>query len=171
MKNQYEYTINSTEDISRALADAESNGYDLTHYNSAFYLRGTASESISVDDSLANLHVVAYGPAPVWVSGEGDTTVIAEESAVVYAIERGVVDAYESSTVYAYGRSTVVVQMGRPCMWHPTTWTWRPGATPRCTSPPQAWTDLKPEYVWKATPESSEASTCPGTLPTNRRIQ
>jgi hypothetical protein len=112
VKNQYEYTINSTEDISRALADAESNGYDLTHYNSAFYLRGTASESISVDDSLANLHVVAYGPAPVWVSGEGDTTVIAEESAVVYAIERGVVDAYGSSTVYAYGRSTVVVQMG-----------------------------------------------------------
>lgn len=112
MKNQYEYTINSTEDISRALADAESNGYDLTHYNSAFYLRGTSGNPISVDDSLANLHVVAYGPAPVWVSGEGDTTVIAEESAVVYAIERGVVDAYGSSTVYAYDRSTVGVQMG-----------------------------------------------------------
>nr|DAO76152.1 MAG TPA: hypothetical protein [Caudoviricetes sp.] len=112
MKNQYEYTINSTEDISRALADAESNGYDLTHYNSAFYLRGTASEPISVDDSLANLHVVAYGPAPVWVSGEGDTTVIAEESAVVYAIAGGIVDAYDSSTVYAYNRAQVVVQMG-----------------------------------------------------------
>ena len=111
MKNQYEYTINSTEDISRALADAESNGYDLTHYNSAFYLRGTAGESISVDDSLANLHVVTYGPAPVWVSGEGETTVIAEESAVVYATEGGVVDAYDSATVYAYDRSEVVVQM------------------------------------------------------------
>lgn len=111
MKNQYEYTINSTEDIPRALADAESNGYDLTHYNSAFYLRGTAGEPISVDESLANLHVVAYGPAPVWVSGEGDTTVIAEESAVVYAIERGVVDAYDSSTVYAYDRAQVIVQM------------------------------------------------------------
>lgn len=111
MKNQYEYTINSTEDISRALADAESNGYDLTHYNSAFYLRGTAGEPISVGDSLANLHVTAYGPAPVWVSGKGDTTVIAEKSAVVYAIERGVVDAYDSSTVYAYNRTQVALQM------------------------------------------------------------
>lgn len=111
MKNQYEYTINSTEDISRALAEAEREGYALNHYNSAFYLRGTAGEPISVDDSLANLHVVAYGPAPVWVSGEGDTTVIAEESAVVYAAEGGVVDAYDSATVYAYDRSEVVVQM------------------------------------------------------------
>lgn len=111
MKNQYEYTINSTEDISRALADAESNGYDLTHYNSAFYLRGTAGEPISVGDSLANLYVTAYGPAPVWVSGKGDTTVIAEESAVVYATEGGIVDAYDSSTVYAYDRSTVAVNM------------------------------------------------------------
>lgn len=111
MKNQYEYTINSTEDISRALADAENNGYDLTHYNSAFYLRGTAGEPISVGDSLANLFVTAYGPAPVWVSGEGETTVIAEESAVVYATEGGVVDAYGSATVYAYDRAEVVVQM------------------------------------------------------------
>lgn len=111
MKNQYEYTINSTEDISRALADAESNGYDLTHYNSAFYLRGTAGESISVDDSLANLYVVAYGPAPVWVSGDGETTVLAEESAVVYATGGGVVDAYDSATVYAYDRAGVAVQM------------------------------------------------------------
>jgi hypothetical protein len=111
MKNQYEYTINSTEDIRRALNGAEREGYELTHYNSAFYLRGTAGESISVDDSLANLHVVAYGPAPVWVSGEGDTTVIAEESAVIYAIEGGIVDAYDSATVYAYDRAQVVVQM------------------------------------------------------------
>ncbi len=111
MKNQYEYTINSTEDISRALAEAERKGYELTHYNSAFYLRGTAGKSISVDDSLANLHVVAYGPAPVWVSGRGDTTVIAEKSSVVYAIEEGVVDAYDSATVYAYDRAEVVVQM------------------------------------------------------------
>ena len=111
MKNQYEYTINSTEDISRALADAESNGYDLTHYNSAFYLRGTAGEPISVGDSLANLHVTAYGPAPVWVSGKGETTVIAEEAAAVYATEGSVVDAYDSATVYAYDSAEVVVQM------------------------------------------------------------
>lgn len=111
MKNQYEYTINSTEDISRALADAESNGYDLTHYNSAFYLRGTAGKPILVGDSLANLYAVAYGPAPVWVSGEGETTVLAKESAVVYATEGGVVDAYDSATVYAYDRAEVVVQM------------------------------------------------------------
>lgn len=112
MKNQYEYTINSTEDIRKALDEAESEGYDLTHYNSAFYLRGVAGEPISVDDSLATLYVVAYGPAPVWVSGEGETTVIAEESAVVYAVEGGVVDAYDSSIVYAYDHSEVVVQMG-----------------------------------------------------------
>lgn len=111
MKNQYEYTINSTEDIPRAMAEAEREGYDLTYYNSAFYLRGTAGEPISVDDSLANLHVTAYGPAPVWVSGKGDTTVIAEESAVVYATEGSVVDAYDSATVYAYDRAEVVVQM------------------------------------------------------------
>ncbi len=111
MKNQYEYTINSTEDIRRALDEAEREGYDLNHYNSAFYLRGTVGEPISVDDSLANLYVVAYGPSPVWVSGEGGTTVIAEGSAVVYATEGGAVDAYDSSTVYAYDHSDVVVQM------------------------------------------------------------
>lgn len=111
MKNQYEYTINSTEDIRRALDEAEREGYELTYYNSAFYLRGTAGEPISVDGSLANLHVTAYGPASVWVSGEGETTVIAEESAVVYAIAGGIVDAYDSATVYAYDRSEVVVQM------------------------------------------------------------
>ena len=111
MKNQYEYTINSTEDIRKALDEAEREGYDLNHYNSAFYLRGTAGEPISVDDSLANLHVVACGPASVWVSGEGETTVIAEGEAVVHASEGGVVDAYDSSTVYAYDHSDVVVQM------------------------------------------------------------
>lgn len=111
MKNQYEYTINSTEDIRKALDEAERKGYDLTHYNSAFYLRGTSGNPISVDDSLANLYVVAYGPAPVWVSGEGETTVIAEESSVIYATAGGVVDAYDSATVYAYDRSDVVVQM------------------------------------------------------------
>lgn len=107
MKNQYEYTINSTEDISRALADAERSGYDLTFYNSVFHLRGEAGTPISVDDSLADLYVVAYGPAPVWVSGEGEVTVRAEENAVVYATEGSLVDAYDSATVYAYDRSQV----------------------------------------------------------------
>lgn len=111
MKNQYEYTINSTEDIRKALDEAERKGYYLTRYNSAFYLRGTAGGAISVDDSLANLHVVAYGPASVWVSGEGETEVIAEESSVIYATEGCAVDAYDSSTVYAYDRSDVTVQM------------------------------------------------------------
>ena len=111
MKNQYEYTINSTDDIRRALDEAEREGYGLNYYNSAFYLRGAAGEAISVDESLANLHVVAYGPAPVWVSGEGETTVIAEESAVVYATEGSLVDAYDSTTVYAYDSATVAVNM------------------------------------------------------------
>lgn len=111
MKNQYEYTINSTDDIRKALDEADREGYDLTHYNSAFYLRGTAGESISVDDSLAHLHVVAYGPAPVWVSGEGEVTVRAEGGVAVYATEGSVVDAYDSATVYAYDRSRVDVSM------------------------------------------------------------
>ena len=111
MKSQYEYTINSTDDIRKALDRAEREGYGLTHYNSAFYLRGTAGEPISVDDSLGNLYVVAYGPAPVRVSGEGETTLIAEGAAVVYATEGSSVDAYDSATVYAYDRSEVVVQM------------------------------------------------------------
>ena len=111
MKDQYEYTINSTDDISRALAEAEREGYDLTFYNSSFYLRGKAGESISVDDSLANLHVVTYGPAPVWVSGEGAVTVTAEGDATVYATGGSLVDAYDSATVYAYDRSEVDVSM------------------------------------------------------------
>lgn len=111
MKNQYEYTINSTEDIRKALDEAEREGYALGHYNSVFYLRGTAGGTISVDDSLANLHVVACGPASVWVSGEGETEVIAEESSVIYATEGSVVDAYDSATVYAYDRASVDVNM------------------------------------------------------------
>lgn len=111
MKNQYEYTINSTEDISRALAEADREGYGLTFYNSAFYLRGTAGNAISIDDSLANLYVVAYGPAPVWVFGEGEVTVRAEENAVVYATEGSLVDAYDSATVYAYDRAQVDVSV------------------------------------------------------------
>lgn len=109
MKNQYEYTINSTGDIRRALDEAEREGYYLTYYNSSFYLRGTAGESISVDDSLANLHVTAYGPASAWVTGEGEVTVRAEGDAVVYATEGSLVDAYDSATVYAYDRSQVDV--------------------------------------------------------------
>ena len=111
MKNQYEYTINSTEDIRKALDEAEREGYRLTFYNSAFYLKGAAGESISVDDSLANLYVVAYGPAPVWVSGEGEVTVRAEKNAVVYATGGSSADAYDSATVYAYDRSQVDVSM------------------------------------------------------------
>ena len=111
MKNQYEYTIDSTDDIRKALADAERNGYYLSFYNSAFYLRGTAGQPISVDDSLANLYVVTYGPAPVWVSGEGEVTVRAEGNAVVYATEGRLVDAYDSATVYAYDRAQVDVSV------------------------------------------------------------
>lgn len=109
MKNQYEYTINSTEDIRKALNEAERKGYDLSYSNSAFYLRGTAGRPLSVDDSLADLYVVAYGPAPVWVSGEGKVTVIAEETSTVYATEGSLVDAYDSATVYAYDHSEVDV--------------------------------------------------------------
>jgi hypothetical protein len=111
MKNQYEYTINSTDDIRRALAEADRANIYLTHYNSAFHLRGADGDTISVDDSLADLYVVAHGPAVVWASGEGRTTVIAEESSAVYAAGGSVVDAYDSATVYAYDRSDVNVSM------------------------------------------------------------
>lgn len=112
MKNQYEYTINSTDDIREALDEADREDYYLTSYNSAFNLRGAPGESIAVDDSLSDLYVVAHGPAPVWVSGEGKTTVIAEGSSVVYATKGSVVDAYDSATVYAYDRASVDVSMG-----------------------------------------------------------
>ena len=108
MKNQYEYTINSTEDISKALAEAERAGYRLTFYNSTFHLRGEAGHRIAVDDSLADLYVKAHGPSPVEVSGEGKVIVHAEDEAVVYAQEGSVVDAYASATVYAYDLASVV---------------------------------------------------------------
>lgn len=111
MKNQYEYTINSTDDIRRALDEADREKIYLTHLNSAFHLKGAEGETISVDDSLEDLYVVAHGPAVVWASGEGRTTVIAEESSVVYATEGSVVDAYSSATVYAYDYSDVNVSM------------------------------------------------------------
>lgn len=112
MKNQYEYTINSTDDIRRALEEAEREGYELTYYTASFYLVGVAGEVISVDDSLADLYVVTRGPAPVRVSGEGKTTLIAEGSAVVYATEGSLVDSYDSATVYAYDHSEVDVSTG-----------------------------------------------------------
>ena len=111
MVNEHCFKINSTEDIRKALDEAEREGHDLTVSNSIFLILGERGRSISVDDSLANLHVVALGPSPVWVSGGGENTVIAEGSAVVYATEASVVDAYDSATVYAYDRSDVVVQM------------------------------------------------------------
>lgn len=109
MKNQYEYTINSTDDIRRALEEAEREGYELTHSTARFDLRGTADSSISVDSPLKDLYVVAHGPAPVYVLD--DVTVIAEDSAVVYAMEDSLVDAYDSAIVYAYDRSGVDVSM------------------------------------------------------------
>lgn len=62
MKNQYEYTINSTEDISRALAEAGRKGYRLSHSNSAFYLRGTAGSEAQV--RLENAAQIIRGVAP-----------------------------------------------------------------------------------------------------------
>lgn len=111
MKNQYEYTINSTEDIRKALEEADREDFYLTYHNSAFHLRGVAGESIAVDDSLADLHVVAHGPATVWVSGEGRTAVVAEGYSVVHATEGSSVDAYDFATVYAYDRASVDVSM------------------------------------------------------------
>ena len=108
--NQYCYTLDSTEDSSRALSAARRGGYELTFSNSVFSIYGEAGSSISVDDSLAGLHVVALGPAPVWVSG-AEAHVRAEGSATVYATEGSYVDAYDSATVYAYDRAMVTVDM------------------------------------------------------------
>ena len=52
---------------------------------------------------------MVYGPAPVWVSGEGEATVRAEGNAVIYATEGSLVDAYDAATVYAYDRAQVDV--------------------------------------------------------------
>lgn len=107
MKNQYEYTINPTEDISKALAEAERAGYRLTLYNSTFHLRGEAGHSIAVDDSLADLYVKAHGPSPVEVSGEGKVIVHAGDEAVVYAQEASVYVSSDWVDVNAYGNSRV----------------------------------------------------------------
>lgn len=93
------------------MAAAERGGYSLNFYNSIFLILGEAGRSISVDDSLRDLHVIARGPASVLVSGEGEVTVRAEKNAVVYAMAGSLVDAYDSATVYAYDRAQVAVSM------------------------------------------------------------
>ena len=107
MKDQYEYTINSTYDISRALGEAERLGYDLTSYTARFDLLGQAGVPIAVGSSLKRLRVVAHGPAPVYVSD--GATVVAKDASVVYAMGGSLVDAHDFATVYAYDRSEVDV--------------------------------------------------------------
>jgi hypothetical protein len=109
MVNEHYFKINSTEDISAALSKAEHEGIDLDYFNSIFLIIGERGRSISVDDSLRGLHVVATGPAPVWVSGEGEAVVIARESATIYATEGSSVRAHDEATVYAYDRAQVEV--------------------------------------------------------------
>ena len=109
MKDQYTWTIDSTQSLDRALAEADREGYELTFYTSRFDLRGDPGSPISVDGRLENLYVVAYGPAPVYV--EGGAVVQAVESSVVYAGDGGVVDAYDTATVYAYDDAQVDVSM------------------------------------------------------------
>jgi hypothetical protein len=108
--NQSFYTIDSTDDISRALSEARRDGCELTYSNAVFSIYGKVGSSILVDDSLAGLHVVAFGPAPVVVSGS-ETLVQVKGSAVAYATEGSRVDAYDSATVYAYDRARVIVSM------------------------------------------------------------
>lgn len=107
MKAQYTWTINSPQDIDRALAEADREGYELTFYTSRLDLRGVPGSPISVDGRLENIYVVAHGPAPVYA--EGSTTVQAVDSAVVYATAESTVDAYDAATVYAYDDAQVDV--------------------------------------------------------------
>lgn len=109
MKDQYPWTINSTQDINRALAEADRAGYELTFYTSRFDLRGKPGVPISVDGRLKNLHVIAHGPASVYV--EEGATVEALESSVIYVGSGGTVDAYDSATVYAYDDASVSLSM------------------------------------------------------------
>ena len=109
MKDQYTWTINSPQDLDRALAEADRGAYELTFYTSRFDLRGTSGSPISVDGRLENLYVVAHGPAPVYV--EGSAAVQAVGSAVVYATAGSTVDAYDTATVYAYDDAQVDVSM------------------------------------------------------------
>ena len=105
MENEYYYEVESTEDISKALKEAESAGVTLNYFNAVFLLRGEAGRPISVDTSLRNLYVVARGPAPVRASGEA--LVVAEESAIVYATDSSAVVARGHATVYAYDQALV----------------------------------------------------------------
>lgn len=111
MINQHYFRIHSTEDIAQALKKAEQEDLALDFFNSIFLIRGERGRLVSVDDSLAGLHVVALGPAPVRVSGGGELAVIAEETATVYAAGDSAVHASDSATVYAYDRAEVIVRM------------------------------------------------------------
>lgn len=105
MINEYQITINSTDDISKMLADAERRGILYDYYNACIYLRGGSGTSIEVGSELRGLYVVALGPAVVH-AGEG-VSIIAENSATVHAHERVYVNARERSRVYAHEGSIV----------------------------------------------------------------
>lgn len=105
---KYEHIINSGGDVTVARSRALAEGVELTFYNSLFVIRGEVGHPVPVDNRLYNLHVIAEGPAPVWLSGEAGLR--AEESVVVHASENSYVEARDSATVYAYGNAVVSAQ-------------------------------------------------------------
>lgn len=105
---KYEHIINSGGDVTVARSRALAEGVELTFYNSLFVIRGEVGHPVPVDNRLYNLHVIAEGPAPVWLSGEAGLR--AEESVIVHASENSYVEARDSATVYAYGNAVVSAQ-------------------------------------------------------------
>lgn len=105
MINEYQITINSTDDISKMLADAERRGILYDYYNACIYLLGGSGTSIEVGSELRGLYVVASGPAAVH-AGEG-ASIIAENSVTVHARGRAYVKARDHSQVYAHEESIV----------------------------------------------------------------
>lgn len=108
MVNEYQITINSTDDISRMLAEAERLGIAYDYYNACIYLRGASGTSIDVGEALKGLYVVAEGAAIVHVR-EG-ASVIAEGSATVHVHDDSSTVARSRATVYAHDSALVTLE-------------------------------------------------------------
>lgn len=110
MINEYQITIDSTDDISKMLSEAKRQGIIYDYYNACIYLRGASGTSIEVGKELRGLYVVATGPAVV--HARENASIIAENSAVVHAHGRTYVKARERSQVYAHEESIVDLEEG-----------------------------------------------------------
>lgn len=89
MVNEHYFKINSTEDIRKALDEAEREGHDLTFYNSIFLILGERGRPISVDDSA---QVDVSMDAAVYVASD-DVCVTAGGDSRIYLPAEGIAGA------------------------------------------------------------------------------